>query len=428
MKSCETDSPANRFPLTIKSGAVAVKIYKVRHKLAPAGHVFSLAYSTAEGRKVRQFADLDEAKAEARIIAGRISAGHADGAQLSRSDRDELLKAREIAGDVPFLAALGEWSKAREIVGAEILAACEAWKRRQTKHRRILVGDAIGNFLASKIAAGVDTGASYESILGATKRELGERYLDAITARDWQVWLERRKGPVTRNTFRKRIITLSRWARRQGYLPREVTTEAEMTERAQEPAPSREILNPDQLAKLLAVFIDRPDLLPAIVLSVFCGLRSKEAHFQLWEDIDLRQKHVRVSRAKVGTAAARMVPLPDCASAWLRLTPSAEQTGRIHPHKTEVFTLIRNLARVRQVKIPENSLRKSWVSYRLAQTKDLAATALEAGHSATVEIRNYRELATPAAAAAWFAIHPGGRAVKAGKSKRVPRAGIRAIS
>jgi hypothetical protein len=64
------------------------------------------------------------------------------------------------------------------------------------------------------------------------------------------------------------------------------------------------------------------------------------------------------------------------------------------------------------VKIPENSLRKSWVSYRLAQTKDLAATALEAGHSATVEIRNYRELATPAAAAAWFAIHPGGRDTK----------------
>ena len=39
-----------------------------------------------------------------------------------------------------------------------------------------------------------------------------------------------RENPVTRNTFRKRIVSVWRWAQRQGYLPRGVHTEAEMTE------------------------------------------------------------------------------------------------------------------------------------------------------------------------------------------------------
>jgi integrase len=406
VKPCETVSRHERFPIAIKSGSVAVKIYRVRHKGAAKGYVFSLVYSTATGRKVRQFVNLNEAKEEGRLAASRIAEGQAEASQLSRSDRDDLVAARQITGSVPLIAALQEWAKAREIVGTDLLSAAEAWKRRQTKHERILVSDAVDRFIAGKVADGVNTGASYKSILGALKRDLGARYLDALNSRDWQAWLNTRADPVTRNTFRKRAVTLSRWAKRQGYLPREVTTESEMTERAQEPPPSRDILKPADLRKLLHAFEDRPDLLPAIVLSAFCGLRSKEAHFQTWEDIDLDREHVRVSRAKAGTFASRLVPLPACAAKWLRLTPAAGRTGRIHSHKTDVFTLVRNLARARKVEIPKNALRKSWVSYRLAKTQDLAATAFEAGHSVAVEIRNYRELATPAEARAWFAIVP----------------------
>ena len=51
-----------------------------------------------------------------------------------------------------------------------------------------------------------------------------------------------------------------------------------------------------------------------------------------------------------------------------------------------------------------NALRASALSYRLAQTKDAAATALEMGNSATVLLRDYRELTTPAKAAEWFGV------------------------
>ena len=53
-----------------------------------------------------------------------------------------------------------------------------------------------------------------------------------------------------------------------------------------------------------------------------------------------------------------------------------------------------------------NALRHSFVSYRLAQTQNAAQVSLEAGNSPAMVFRHYRELVTPAAAAAWWAIAP----------------------
>jgi hypothetical protein len=53
-----------------------------------------------------------------------------------------------------------------------------------------------------------------------------------------------------------------------------------------------------------------------------------------------------------------------------------------------------------------NGLRHSFIAYRLAQTKDVAEVALEAGNSPTMIFRHYRELATEAEAKEWFSIVP----------------------
>jgi hypothetical protein len=49
-----------------------------------------------------------------------------------------------------------------------------------------------------------------------------------------------------------------------------------------------------------------------------------------------------------------------------------------------------------------NALRASALSYRLALTKDAAATAFEMGNSAAILMRDYRELTTPTEAELWF--------------------------
>jgi hypothetical protein len=61
----------------------------------------------------------------------------------------------------------------------------------------------------------------------------------------------------------------------------------------------------------------------------------------------------------------------------------------------------------------DNGLRHSFISYRVAKTKDVDAVALEAGNSPQMIFADYRDvktregkLVTPAVAAAWFKVLP----------------------
>jgi len=53
-----------------------------------------------------------------------------------------------------------------------------------------------------------------------------------------------------------------------------------------------------------------------------------------------------------------------------------------------------------------NALRHSFCSYRLAQIKNAAEVALEAGNSPKIIFQHYRELVAPQEAAKWFSIVP----------------------
>jgi hypothetical protein len=53
-----------------------------------------------------------------------------------------------------------------------------------------------------------------------------------------------------------------------------------------------------------------------------------------------------------------------------------------------------------------NALRHSFCSYRLAATKNANQTALEAGHSANILFKHYRQLCSESEAANWFSILP----------------------
>ncbi|MEI6078041.1 MAG: hypothetical protein WCS94_20850, partial [Verrucomicrobiota bacterium] len=53
-----------------------------------------------------------------------------------------------------------------------------------------------------------------------------------------------------------------------------------------------------------------------------------------------------------------------------------------------------------------NALRHSFISYRVAEVKNVAEVALEAGNSPQMIFKHYRELVRPDAAKAWFSIKP----------------------
>jgi len=68
-------------------------------------------------------------------------------------------------------------------------------------------------------------------------------------------------------------------------------------------------------------------------------------------------------------------------------------------------------AGVKRAPAPDNGLRHSFASYRLAATNDAAKTALELGHPNTkLLFSTYRELVTPEDAVEYWSIVPTGAA------------------
>ncbi len=338
-----------------------------------------------------------------------------EGAEMSRGDRDELQAARNLANGTPLIAAMEEWSKARQLTTGNVLAACEAWAARTgTAHKRVTVAVAVREFLKAKTAAGKNVARDHADSFRRINEALGEQFIDSVSSRELDAWLARWDHPVTRNTNRKRIVSVWNWAQRKGYLPRDARNEAGMTDTAHEPAPVIGIISVETWATLLSHFREKhPELLAPLILAGFCGLRRSEVHAQTWEDISLERKNVRVSHAKRGTPARRLVPLCEAAIEWLlvcklrrgSVCPNTEFNGKKKP--SLAIDGIRRIARDAELPhLPENCFRHSFISYKVAATGDIARVSLDAGNSPKEINRHYRELVTEEEGRAWFSIRP----------------------
>jgi integrase len=267
----------------------------------------------------------------------------------------------------------------------------------------VTVAELITRFLKEKKKLGYATAENHGSIFDAVKAELGDYQVASVTASILSSYLGKIAHPVTRNTHRKRIVTLFRWAQSKNNLPRDTRTEAEQTDRAREQAPPVGIISAPVFGKLLEfIRANQFDNLPALVLAGFCGMRRGEVHGQRWEDVDLARKFVRVTYAKKGTPARRLIPLCDAAVKWLLLCPD----------RTELvcsglaIDQIRKLAIEKEFQLPDNCLRHAFITHHVAAIGNIPQAAIDAGNSVQIIHRHYRELVTPDEGKAWFAIEP----------------------
>ncbi len=336
---------------------------------------------------------------------------------MGRSDRDELQAARALIGEVPLLAALEEWRKARELTQGNILPASEAWASRSGLSFEVIdVKTAVKRFIASKTSNGVDVTASYNKILPSFVAMHGERSLHTLTSRDLAEWMEKRYShPVSRNTARQRLVTLWRWARKQGYLQRDAMTEAEQTDAArEEPTVIGTITHQTFTALLSFIHAKYPEYLAALAIACFCGLRRSEVHGQLWSDINLERKFLRVTKAKRNTPAHRLVAICPAGIEWLKLCKDRE--GPVC--QTLNIDRIREIGRHENFVLPDNCFRHSFISHRVAKTGNVAETALEAGNSPDIIFRHYRELYTKEDGEAWFELFPTQQTSRAKPAKQ----------
>jgi integrase len=152
------------------------------------------------------------------------------------------------------------------------------------------------------------------------------------------------------------------------------------------------ILTVEQVRALLKVTKESdPEMLPAVTIGLFAGLRRSEFFALDWAEIDLQNRIIEIKGIKAKTRQRRLVHIADNLLGWL--LDYREDDGPITPEKNiDMFSeRLRTLALKAAINPwPHNAMRHSFGSYFLGKTKDENLTASEMGNSPGVIIKHYR--------------------------------------
>jgi len=247
------------------------------------------------------------------------------------------------------------------------------------------------------------------NLLAIFARDFGNRPIAGITVDELDNWLRALPGsPVTRANFRANLSVLFGSAAKRRILDFNPVLQ---TEKPKLPENPPEIFTVDELRSLLeAATRIAPDVLPMLAIGAFAGVRDAEIKRLDWQEIDLVRGHIEIKGAKAKSARRRIIPIQANLAAWLR--PYNAMKGRLLPEGYRS-----SLERVRKEaglgRWPNNGLRHSFASYRLAATQNAPLVASELGHTSPVMLYStYRELVLPEEAERYWKIEPVATAKK----------------
>jgi integrase len=170
-----------------------------------------------------------------------------------------------------------------------------------------------------------------------------------------------------------------------------------------------EIFAVNELRLLLeAARLTAPDVLPILAIGAFSGLRDAEIKRLDWSEVDQKRGYIEVKAQKAKSARRRIVQMQPNLRDWLK--PYAGIAGAVVPANWR-----KKLDRVREagglLKWPNNGLRHSFASYRLAAIHDAPRVAAELGHSSPQMLYStYREVVLPEEAERYWEIKPAAEA------------------
>lgn len=287
--------------------------------------------------------------------------------------------------------------------------------------------------------------AAQEMLAGMAKNRLSRRHLKAaesnlnqfsqahgkdtvasVNAQRIQAWLEASKvADVTYNTKLRYLRSFFSFCVKKKYAKENPAIEVD-PKKVTSAVPR--LLSPSDLRVILAASDEA--IRPALTLQAFCGVRSAELARVEWKDI-LPSGVLQIGADKAKTAKRRLTPIPETALRYLLSVRKASGTifpapkvdvwvkelkeageapsaSEVEGRRTDALNVALHAVKAGcpEIKWANNALRASALSYRLAETKNAAATALEMGNSPTVLLRDYRELTTEAEAKEWFGVDP----------------------
>jgi integrase len=240
-------------------------------------------------------------------------------------------------------------------------------------------------------------------------QNFGNRLIADITIEELDAWLRHLPfAPKTRADYRTNIGVLFSYAAKRRMIdhnPVAFTARPKLIDKAPE------IFKVDELRALLeTAAASQPDVLPMLAVGAFAGLRDAEIRRLHWSEVDLARNHIEVTAAKAKSARRRIVPIQPNLAAWLR--PYSGAVGNVVPvGERDKLDRVRKAAGL--VRWPNNGLRHSFASYRLAAIHDGPRVAMELGHtSPQMLFSTYRELVLPEEAERYWKIAPAVEAEK----------------
>jgi integrase len=234
-------------------------------------------------------------------------------------------------------------------------------------------------------------------------RDFGNRPIASVTVEEIDNWLRSLEGsPKSRTNYRANIGVLFSYATKRRMLE---TNPVLHTAKPKLPDNPPEIFTVDELRALLdAANRNATDVLPMLAIGAFAGLRDAEIKRLDWSEVDLARRHIEIKAAKAKSARRRIIPIQPNLAEWLR--PYAAMKNSVVPEgargKLDRVCKAAGLSRW-----PNNGLRHSFASYRLAACYDAPRVAGELGHTSPQMLYStYRELVLPEEAEHYWKLVP----------------------
>jgi integrase len=405
----------------VQVGSALLRVY-----LTPSGErqLYTVSYWVDGQRKRQVLPSLEKALAEAKETGRQLNRGDKGSAELSGPERVACQRALQLLAPtgVPIEVAAAEYADAITKLGgrASLARVVEFYLRRnpvELEGKR--VADVIKECLKSKEEDRLSD--RYLRQLEYDLNRFGAKfknYIGDVAGRDIDNWLrDLGVSGRTRNNIRMSVQTLFGFAKAKRYLGKD-HDEMDAVPVAKESSGKIEIFTPAELQELLAAASE--DMVPFLAIGAFAGVRHAEIQRLEWKDVRFDAEIIEIHAGNAKTATRRTVPILPNLRVWLEkhkqesgpVCSFANVTDQIVSLLTKINKARKEAARegeeVEEFKWKHNGLRHSFISYRVAEIKNVAQVALEAGNSPAMIFSNYRELVTPQDAKAWFGIVPAG--------------------
>lgn len=370
-------------------------IYTKIHASGNVGWRVDMGYIQGKRRYIGFPTEADAKRHQKRCLELQAKQRPADLRDLSESMRHEVLAA---------LAKLRAHN-------ATITQAVDYFlKHARPASANATLGEVMEEFRKAKLKAGMShkyIKTSRDTFFEPFKKHFKDCFISEITSQDCEDYIFQSKkwNATTQRSHIRHLSVLFNFAVDKGFLA--YNPIEKVTKPKRPPSTSRErVVTVDNAIKILQFALKHgyKSECAALVLMLFCGVRTEEVARLDWDDIKLDDETpvVNLYEDITKTGKSRINLIPDNALEWLQLLRS---TGPVAGPKYE--GRMRYLRKKANADFLQNSARISFASYHLARFEDAPKTAFLLGHdNPTLLYNTYKALVTKAESERYWSITP----------------------